>query len=118
MEITTYLSNIEASIHGKTEEFIKLKAEIGVLDDLIKTTKAECDNLAAHYKILEHSSDQSDIEQGHEVFEKLIQKWTKFKFYGDKKKEAEANLFDVTKDLSGLLLEKAHVEVVHLGMND
>ena len=109
-----YMNDLEGLIHQKTHESFKAKAETDVLKNLIETTKAECDTIAAKIKTVEHSIDPEEKEEYANLSKDIVEKWTRYKYYQDRKAAVDQRMVKICNELSELLFHKMHMEVVHL----
>lgn len=109
-----YMHDLEALIHLKTHESFVAKAESDVLKNLIEKTKAECDTIAAKIKTVEHSSDPEEKEVFKKLSEDIIEKWTRYKYYQDRKADIDQTMVKICNELGELLFQKMHMEEVHL----
>ena len=108
-----YMNDLEALIHLKTHESFKAKAELDVLIDLIQKTKAECDTIAEKIKTVEHSCCPKDKEEHISLSQAIFDKWSRYKYYQDRKALINEEIVNICKELSELLFQKMHMEVVH-----
>jgi len=109
-----YMYDLDALIHLKTHESFQAKAESDVLKNLIETTKAECDTIAAKIKTVEDSSDPEEKEVFKNLSKDITEKWTRYKYYQDRKAAVDQTMVKICNELSELLFQKMHMEEVHL----
>ena len=107
------MNDLEALIHLKTHESFKAKVESDVLKDLIEKTKEECDTIAEKIKTVEHSCCPEDKEEQISLSQAIFDKWSRYKYYQDRKSLIDKEIVNICNELSELLFQKMHMEVVH-----
>ena len=112
-ESRNYMNDLEELIHLKIHESFEAKAELDVLKDLMQTTKEKCDTIAEKIKTVKNSCCPEDKEEHRRLSQDIYEKWSWYKYYQDKKAVIEEKIVNICNELSELLFQKMHVEVVH-----
>ena len=90
-----------------------LLAERNVLQNIIKKEKEICDDLAQTIKICDEQGDGSDTEKRKELYEKLINRWAKLRWFEQKLKMKDIDFENIIKEQDQLKQMKLHVEICH-----
>ena len=109
-DIETYISDLNALIHGHQMKMATIFAQRDVVTKLLKDQVTVCDTLAESIK----NSQSSDIGVPSETgVQDIIEAMAKRKYYDEELKKINLEGEKITMELNEMLFAKMHVEEVH-----
>lgn len=114
---TNYVDDLEALIKDHQMRIVSLSAEQEAAKPYEIKLKAECDSLAENIKKIDADEnlhlDESLKQQRKDLWEELIFKWRKLKWFTDRIAECESKAQEIRVELHALFMQRLHVAVAH-----
>ena len=109
-DIETYISDLNALIHGHQMKMATIFAQRDVVTKLLKDQVTVCDTLAESIKNSQSSDTGVPSETG---VQDIIEAMAKRKYYNEELKKINLEGEKITMELNEMLFAKMHVEEVH-----
>ena len=113
--ITTFMSDLRATIFQKKHNVIREVARQGVLKDKIDSIIKECDPLVERIKEYNKKEKltEEEAKDSDELKEKLVERWRLKKYYQDQFNDSEVDLAKFMKELDTLRGLLARIGLCH-----
>ena len=109
-DIETYISDLNALIHGHQMKMAAIFAQRDVVTKLLKDQVTVCDTLAESIKNSQSSDTGVPSETG---VQDIIEAMAKRKYYDEELKKINLEGVKITMELNEMLFVKMHMEEVH-----